>query len=134
MAQGVVERILSFRPTDGATYHGEKKLGKVEGSTFEAIWKVLPYQMRVTTLPDEPLIAAWTRQPVVALVEQRQCGERVLTHYRTLAYASDIKELSEGLAEKLAAHLHNLQSESFDTLYDGLSKRSLIRPSGEWEL
>lgn len=122
MAQEAIERtILSFHPEEGASCHEEQKLGRVEGTVFEAVYGIFPYQMRVTTLPGEPLISAWTRQPVLALIGRREGANGVLEKYRTLAYPSDIRSLPEGVAERLAANLDNWQS---------LRRRI----TGEWEV
>ncbi len=122
MAQEAIEKtILTFSPQKGVSCYEKRDLGRVEGTPFEVVYGVFPYQRRVITLPDEPLIPVWTRQPVIALVERGQREERVVEEYRTLAYASDIRLLPEGVAEKLAAHLENWNS----------LRRQI---TGEWEV
>ena len=110
MAQEAIERnILTFCPKKGISCDGEEELGRVVGTPFEVVYRIFSYQQRVTSLPGEPLITAWTRQPVVALKEVQQ-GDKPVTRYKILAYASDIRSLSGGVAEKLAAHLENWNS------------------------
>lgn len=122
MIQEAIEiTILSFHPEDGVSCYEEQKLGRVEGTVFEAIYGIFSYQMRVPDLPDEPLIAAWTRQPVLALTERGDQQNGVAAKYRTLVYPSDIRSLPEGVAEKLVAHLESWQS----------LKRQI---TGEWDV
>ncbi len=110
MAQEAIERtILEFHPQKGVSCDREEGLGRIAGTSFEAVYRILPYQQRVTSLSGEPFIATWTSQPVVALKEVLQ-GDTPVTRYKTLAYASDIRSLPDGVAEKLAAHLENLHS------------------------
>lgn len=110
MAQEAIERtILTFNPEKGVSCYEKRDLGRVKGTPFGAVYRILPYQQRVINLPGEPLIAAWTSQPVVALKEVLQ-DDTPATRYKTLAYASDIRSLPDGIAEKLAAHLENWQS------------------------
>ncbi len=122
MGQEATERrILSFCPQKGFSCDGGTSLNNLAGTPFEVVYKVLPYQLRVTTLPDEPFTPEWTRQPVLALVEIGQREGRVVEKYKTLAYATDIRSLPEGVAEKLAAHLENWNS----------LRRQI---TGEWEV
>lgn len=110
MEQEAIERtILTFYPEKGVSYDDKKNLGEIKGTPFEAVYEILLYQQRVINLPGEPLIAAWTSQPVVALKEVLQ-GVTPAVRYKTLAYASDIRSLPDGVAERLASHLESWQS------------------------
>lgn len=111
MAQEAIERtILNFCPQEKGSCYEEKGLGRIKGTSIEVVYGIFPYQQRVTSLPGEPFITAWTRQPVLALTETVQQGEKFITYRRTLAYVSDVKSLPEGIAEKLGSHLENWSS------------------------
>lgn len=88
-----IRTIVNFEPGKNSKQETNRGncLGEVSGKRL--VYGIFPYQRRVT-LPGEPLVFAWTRQPTLALVE----GERVTT----LAYTTDVRNLGESLAVAVA--------------------------------
>lgn len=75
------------------------ELGQIDSKT-RLVYGIFPYQRRAVCIAGQPLVADWTEQPVLALVN----GER----FTPLAYTADIEAVEEGVIAKVADHIANL--------------------------
>lgn len=94
----VIERIINFHPgkRDEELANKGSDLREVEG--YRLVYGSFPYQRRAVVLPGEPLVSAWTKQPVLALIN----GKRVTT----LVYATDVRNLGESLATAVVNYIN----------------------------
>lgn len=136
MTKESIERtILNFHPGYTVKRGGRVDYGQVDKDKT-VFYAHVTYPVRFTYSDEQPyLIGRWTTQPVIALELPEVDIATGKPAVIALAYEADIRALPDGLAEKVAAHLNQVQQD-FDTLYASLRNRPLLvdRVYGEWEV
>ncbi|MBI2018258.1 hypothetical protein HYS96_00990 [Candidatus Daviesbacteria bacterium] len=96
ISKEVIARIIDFHPGEAAKGGRAIDLGEIEEG-IKVVYDLFPYQRRAVALQGEPLVLAWTRQPVVALITR--------AGITPLPYAADVRAIGEELAVKVVDRL-----------------------------
>lgn len=102
---GSINEALKYNPGEaGERARPFVDLGSIElpeaGSKLSVVFAVLPYQARLVGEKNQPKLAIWIEQPVLAIANGKG--------YRPLAYAADFREVEETYGEEVVGRVIDL--------------------------